>query len=114
MEIGAMFPNTVAVEVPSDDGIPEAAQSEAPRRRGRPRIYSDEERVERMKFLRNRWMEAHREEHRAWDREYIQKPEVKQRRLQWARDNKEAINAKRRRRYRELHPRPENPEQVVS
>lgn len=65
-----------------------------------------EELIARHKAQQKAWRLAHPDKIAEYNRKYHARPEVKERRLQWGRDNKEKINARRRELYRERHPRP--------
>jgi len=58
-------------------------------------VLTDDERVERKRQSALRRVD----EHRAWDREYCQRPEVKLRRLGWAREHADRVNERRREQY---------------
>lgn len=74
--------------------------------RGRPRIFTDEERKERMRDSQARWCAAHVEYKRELSRKYKQRDDVKQHIREYHAANADRINARRRKRYRELHPLP--------
>ncbi len=58
-----------------------------------------EELVSRNKEKQRQWRENHPERVRAFHIKHNTKPQVKARKLEWARDNKELINERRRRMY---------------
>ena len=60
---------------------------------------SPEEIIARNKEKQRQWRLNKPERIRGFHRKYNQKPEVQERKLQWARENKEAINARRREIY---------------
>ena len=65
---------------------------------------SAEELVARHRAQQKAWRLAHPDKVCEYHRRHHARPEVKERRLQWQRDNKERINARRRELYRERHP----------
>ena len=67
---------------------------------GRPKQFTDEERLVRNAQIRSDWRRNHPEKVKEYHAKYSLKPEVKERKHQWAIDNKEAINARRREIYR--------------
>ena len=60
---------------------------------------SPEELAARAKAQRKAWRLDHPDRMREFYRKHAAKPEVKIRKLQWARDNKDTINAQRRAKY---------------
>jgi len=67
---------------------------------GRPRIYSDEERLIRNQQIRSQWRLDHPDKVRGYHAKYAAKPDVKERKRVWATANKDAVNARRRELYR--------------
>ena len=67
---------------------------------------SAEELAARAAAQRKAWKLNHPDRMREFYRKHASKPEVKLRKLQWAQDNKETINAQRRAKYRLDHPLP--------
>ena len=65
-----------------------------------------EELLARHKAQQKAWRLANPERVNEYHRRHHARPEVKERRLAWARENKESINARRRELYRERHPFP--------
>ena len=65
-----------------------------------------EELLARHKAQQKAWRQAHPDKVNEYHRRHHARPEVKERRLAWARENKESINARRRELYRERHPLP--------
>ena len=58
-----------------------------------------EELIARNKAKQKQWRLDHPDKIRAFHRKYNLKPEVQEHKLQWARENKEAINTRRREIY---------------
>lgn len=75
---------------------------------GRPRIFTDEERLVRNKESQARWRDdpVNREHKRAIGRAYKALTTTKERDREWYHKNKDAVNEHRRAKYRLAHPLP--------
>ena len=67
---------------------------------GRPRIFTDEERLVRNAEARIVWRAANPELVKSYHRSYAAKEDVKVRKQNWAVENKLRINERRRQQYR--------------
>ena len=75
---------------------------------------SAEELITRHRAQQKAWRLAHPDKVCEYHRRHHARPEVKERRLQWQRDNKQRLNTRRRELYRERHPLPTQDSEPVA